>query len=239
MTDYIACYFQVKHEHSDFMEDTMKQYITTEDKYIIALEKSKTSHASTDGEHFHFYMQMSKPNYHKFSKKIKEKFNLSGRANKGQGRQYGMVGKIRDQELMMIYTCKDANIKTNMEKKQIEQAISKSYHKEEQKQQQDEIMEYITANLPPKPLVKTFNSNGECNCPTKCKDEYSFLEPDSAVIGELIVKWYRTQMDGDRPKHLNLNRNKLISLMTIYYLHHKQNTTDHQIYNRIMNGFKE
>lgn len=110
-------------EEIDYVEETLKTYDIG--GYLIGLEKEPY-------EHMHFAVEMSDPDYHKFSKRVfKDKFKLRGRATQGKCRQYGKEKEVKDIEKMLAYTAKDKNIRTNLPDGKIKEVIGKSFKKVE------------------------------------------------------------------------------------------------------------
>ncbi len=140
--DYIAFFFAVRHTEFDYLMQTMLEYNVG--LYIVAKETAQgDAHAETAGEHFHFVVQMSDADYHKFSKRIKEKYSLNGKAKDGKARQYGKVPKIKNLERMMVYTVKDKNVRSNMSEEELDRLKELSFKKEEKKKLEDEIIKFL------------------------------------------------------------------------------------------------
>ena len=117
--DYIAFMCAAYHYNYDYLEQTLKEYPIG--LYLIAAETTTESHKETDGQHFHFLVQMTESDYHKYAKRcFKDKLKLRGQARDGKARQYGKVKKIEDIERMAAYTIKQGNIRTNMTESQLE-----------------------------------------------------------------------------------------------------------------------
>lgn len=125
---YIAFMAAIKHTNVDYVVDTLQEYnIGT---YIIGLENAEGVHSETEGEHFHFLVEMSPEDYHKFAKRVFiDKFKLRGRATKGKPRQYGKLTKIDNLEKMKAYTVKDSNVRTNLNDEQLEKVKETSFKK--------------------------------------------------------------------------------------------------------------
>ena len=115
----------IEHKHIDYVEQTLLEYpeVTT---YLIGMEQ-------TDYEHMHFVVHATKDTwYRNFSKRVFiDKFKLRGKATKGKPRQYGKIGKIKDQYKLKCYTVKDKNIRTNMDQKEIDDYLENSTKKVE------------------------------------------------------------------------------------------------------------
>lgn len=143
--DYIAFMCAVKHEYIDYLEDTLKEYAIG--LYLIASETTNDAHKETDGEHFHFLVQMTDADYHKYSKRVfKDKFKLRGQARDGKPRQYGRVKKIEDLERMGAYTIKQGNIRTNMTEAQLERYKAITFEAKKELNFEEELYSYLSAN---------------------------------------------------------------------------------------------
>lgn len=128
--DYLAFMAAISHSHFDYLEEILLEY--TIGSYIIAAETTTQSHTETGGQHFHFLVQMSQEDYHKYSKRVFiEKFKLRGRAVKGFPRQYGKLNKIENLERMKIYTVKGGHVRSNMDETSLIQYQESSFIKED------------------------------------------------------------------------------------------------------------
>jgi len=77
---------------------------------------------------------------------FREKYELRGRAQDGNARQYGRVKNIQDNEKMASYTVKDNNIRTNFEEEQLRKIFEGSYKKKPKKTKEminEELKEYL------------------------------------------------------------------------------------------------
>lgn len=131
----------IHHDHTDYLENTLKEYQIGE--YIIGAEITP----KTGIHHFHFIVEMSTGEYHKYAKRVfKDKFNLRGRATKGAPRQYGKIKEIEDLERACAYTIKDGNIRTNMPQERIQHLAELAYEKKAD-DIMDRLIEYVDDNL--------------------------------------------------------------------------------------------
>lgn len=140
---YLAFFCACFHTEFDYLETRLKEYDIG--NYIIAAETAVTGvHPSTDGQHFHFMVEMETDTYHRFSKSVfTDKYKLQGRARNGVGRQYGKVTQIENIEKMKQYTVKNNNLRTSLSPEEIATLIEKSFIKEEKKSIENELMEYL------------------------------------------------------------------------------------------------
>lgn len=129
----------------NYYESTLLEYDVQ--GYIIAQEIAKESHKRWDGGHYHFMVQMSDEDYHKFTKRIKEKYKLNGRAKNGVSREYGKVNKIEKLERAKAYTVKDGNYRTNLAKETIQKIYEESHEKEEIKTQAEELARLVCVEI--------------------------------------------------------------------------------------------
>lgn len=143
---YVAFMAAIEHKHFDYVKQRLLEYEIGQ--YIIAKETTTQSHKETNGEHFHFIVQMTDQTYHNFSKSVfKDKFKLRGKAEKDKPRQYGRVSAIENQDHMIAYTIKDGNIDTNFTEEELIKYKAKSFQKKEVKEANDLVYNYIHENL--------------------------------------------------------------------------------------------
>lgn len=141
-----AFFGAIKHEHKDEVVDILKQYDIG--LFIVSLEVSQDSHKATDGQHMHFYVEMSPQDYTRFAKRIFiDRFKLKGKATKGESRQYGKVQKIENVQRMKAYTVKDGNIVTNMSEGELELLKNISFKKQDKEDEFEKLMEEMTRIL--------------------------------------------------------------------------------------------
>lgn len=140
--DFIGFFCAATHDNLDYMETTLNSYDIGE--YLITAETALNAHIKTNGEHFHFLVEMRLKDYHRFSKRVfKDKFNLKGRAADAIGRQYGRIKKdIRDLDKLKAYMCKEADkemMRTNMTEDMLDSYINDSFVKDDKKTFQQEL----------------------------------------------------------------------------------------------------
>ena len=127
----------ILHTHLDLVEETLKNYNIG--GYLICCETATDAHKPTNGQHMHFYVQMSKKDYHAFAKRLfKDKFNLRGQAKKNAPRQYGKLKKMHCEERYKMYCLKDqedltdrTSIRTNLLLDDITKLHENSFKKNE------------------------------------------------------------------------------------------------------------
>ena len=148
--DYTACFFDLKEECFDELEN----YLKTRDviEYVISYEKDPKSH-------FHLLFSGPKNLYTNLSKHFCDKYNLR-RKGKGGTIKYGKVKKIKDLNKMLSYTIKDGNFRSNMEADRIKEAVNNSFKKEKKFTDiKDDIVKYLDSNPYPWVVVSTDNSS--------------------------------------------------------------------------------
>lgn len=140
----------VKHDWYDYLEDTLQEYDIG--YYLIGAENAPGKHKKSEGDHFHFMVQMLPKDYNSFSKRVFiDKFKLSGRARNGEGRQYGKVKNIEDEFKMKAYTVKDGNFRTNVPTDELEIIVATAFKKGEKQTEdrkfRDRLMSKIHLDL--------------------------------------------------------------------------------------------
>ncbi len=133
---WTAWYFAIKHEHKQDILNIWKEYLGEIGKYLVSEEVAENKHIETNGEHYHFVAEISNKSYHKISKRIRDKYNLTGKAKNGVGRQYGKVTDIKNVDRMIAYCMKDGYISTNLtedELKKYENISFKPNNKQKEK----------------------------------------------------------------------------------------------------------
>lgn len=140
---YHSFFAAIKHTEADHLFNILMEYnIGT---YIIAREIANGAHEETQGEHFHFVVEMSTTDYHKYAKRIfKDKYKLRGQASKGKPRQYGKVKQIENIEKMKAYVMKDDNYTTNMKVEEIKKLTEIAFKKDEVRSKREELIEQLT-----------------------------------------------------------------------------------------------
>ena len=180
-TSWIAFMAVLPHSLSQEIVEKLTSYPSTEG-YIIAMETAQGSHSETNGEHFHFVVQMSPDDYNKLCNTFfKNKHKLRGRALKDKPRQYGRVKNIQDLDKMMAYTCKDANIISNLTDEQLDKYINMSFKKQVDRNLEDDIIEFIQKD------IERDIDNQIRRDPTTCWSEIIF--PDKRDIYFRIIDY--------------------------------------------------
>lgn len=192
--EYIAFMCAAYHINYDYLEQTIQEYPIG--LYLISAEVTPDAHNETNGEHFHFLVQMTDKDYHNFAKRVfKDKLKLRGQARDGKPRQYGRVKKIEDLERMAAYTIKQGNIRTNMTDAQLETYKKITFTTKDELSYEDELYEYLMANA--------YYHADHPRCGMKMT---SYSE-----IGLYVVKFVRTHK-----RKIYFNRNKLDKYVRFY-----------------------
>lgn len=132
---YIAFMCHTDISQFNYLETTIQEYDIG--GYVIAHENEPYSH-------FHFLVEMRESDYVRFRKRVFiDKLKLRGQARNGNARQYGKVAEIEDFSKMLSYTCKDSNIRSNLDDELINEAIDKSFKKQSPKLLKDKMLKYI------------------------------------------------------------------------------------------------
>jgi len=217
----IGFFVALEHSHKDDFVMDVEKYLEDDARYIISMETVKDKHAETKGEHFHFIGDMSDKQYDTFRKTIiVKKYNRQGIARNGIGRQYGKIGRIRDETKLMTYTCKDNNlIYKNIDLKTIQKYIQESYKKEDREFPFKQLMEHLKSMS---------------RCFYECKYDNDKLQQVNAIrydrIEFAIIQFYLDNSTSE--KTITKSQIKSITIKFLMYYTHNLNIQD--IYNYIM-----
>lgn len=133
----------IPHDQIDYVHDTLLEY-TSVTQYLIACETTLESHIETNGEHMHFLVRMSNQHYKNFADRVfKKKYALRGRAAPNKPRQYGKLKEIIDLERMGTYTCKENNLRTNLDDKTLKRWIEGSFKQKESDTWREKVFEAL------------------------------------------------------------------------------------------------
>lgn len=153
MVDYIAFFAAIKHspETETFLIESLKSYDIG--SYLVVRETVVNAHKLTNGDHYHFLVQMTNDDYIRYRKRVfLDHFKLKGRATKECGRQYGKVNYLKDPDRMAVYMVKDHGdgdpvVATTFSEAQLTSWFEKSFKKSEQKGYKDSLKVYVDDNL--------------------------------------------------------------------------------------------
>lgn len=193
--EYIAFMAAIKHEHFEYVMDTLKEYDIG--AYLVSKEVAPYVHEETGGQHMHFLVQMGDKDYHKFAKRVfVDKFKLRGKASKDKPRQYGRVKKIENLEKMAAYTLKDGNIETNMSEIDLQRYKNISIEATDEMKFEDKIYKHLDEQ--PRP-----------------EGRWEPIEFNFRQLAVIITRYVQAQ-----GKSYYLSRIKLEKLVRVYQLYH-------------------
>ncbi len=154
--EYIAFFAAISHspETEEYLVESIKNYDIG--SYLIVRETSENSHKLTNGDHYHFLVQMTNEDYGRFRKRVfLDHFKLKGRATKECGRQYGKVNYLKDPDRMSVYMMKDGSVvSTTFSEKQLKSWYDQSFKVSQLKGYKDLLKLYVDENLESHPLLK-------------------------------------------------------------------------------------
>lgn len=138
----------LEHSFKTELVKDIESYLDEDARYILSMETCIGKHHDTSGQHYHFVGDMTDDQYDAFRQTIiKKKYKRQGVSKGDIARQYGKIGRIRDETKLMQYTVKDNNIiYKNIDLKTIQELISSSYKKEDRKFPFEKLMEYLKTN---------------------------------------------------------------------------------------------
>lgn len=204
---WIAFMFGIHHKHKQFLLDSLLKLDSVQ-KYIIGMETCPPPHhALTQGQHFHFMVQMSDQDYHRYSQKMIKHFHLQGRAHQGVARQYGKVKEISNIEKMKAYSVKDGNVITNITEKELELLRALSHEKHAKQKFRQKLFEYLNKHY----LVWYETEFDE--------DPSNFSHHlKIGAMAKLIIKFYRENKEEKMP----LSRSNIVSIISYFLMYHAE-----------------
>lgn len=173
----------------NYLEEILLQYEIGD--YLIGQENEGY-------EHFHFVVQMTEKDYHKYAKRVfKDRFNLHGRWVRDPDgtthpRQYGKLKKIHDITKMKAYTLKDGNFKTNMPINKINELIQVAKENTRETTITERVCEYLNKTVKPH------------------MGEYQ--------LQRQVVRYFLKNQE----TKVNLTKNKINNYLTYYKLYYKK-----------------
>jgi hypothetical protein len=141
----IAFYIALPHSELDQLWDFLLSYTAPTGKLLLASEISKKSHLDISGQHFHVLADWTKHKYEAFKVTvIKKHYNLTGKAEQGGHRKYGIVRGIRDEDKMLSYTIK-GNVyrQQNYTEEELQEAYENSYEKQDRHSNIDLCIQHL------------------------------------------------------------------------------------------------
>ena len=207
--DYIAFFCAVRHtsENEDYLVEMLKNYDIG--SYMVVRETSPVAHKDTDGQHYHFLVQMSKDDWGRYRKRVfVDHFKLRGQAKDGLSRQYGKVNYLKDTERMAIYMCKDglgAVVSTTFTQEHLNAWYNQSFEKANDKTFKDKLVEYVSKHIDVSDIDKYVD------------DEWDRLRRVKSMIVKEVVHFYR--VEGSQKM---ITKAGLINFVNYYMVYHLQ-----------------
>ncbi len=211
MESHLAFFGAIPHSQIDYLNEVLQEYSIGE--YVLCGETTTDAHKETQGEHFHFVVQMSLKDYHKFSKRIFiDKYKLRGVAKKGLPRQYGKVKVIENLAKMKAYTVKGGDkalIRTNLSCTELDALILESFQNEEKNQQHQQHKQQLFSVLDTVDCRSWFQETSSMSArdtfSRDCCSNYHQLEfalilfyikidkspPANSIVKSLLIEWVR------------------------------------------------
>ncbi len=207
-------FMMVHLEHSKievFIEDLGK-YMDPSGRYIIGLETAIGDKlVSTNGEHYHIGVDMSKLAYDAFRKTILiRKHSLRGQNKNGLPKQYGIVRNVRDDTRMLMYSVKDKNVFSNFPDEELRLLLEASFPK-----------------VDPIDHVKLMMEELQTHSFTRAND-LGEKEVDITRVEMYIVSYYR-----DKKLMKSLSRATLKSLTTRFLMYYDTGTSNQVILRQV------
>ena len=208
---HVAFFGAISHSQIDYLNEVLQEYSIGE--YVICGETAAGSHKETLGQHFHFVVQMSLKDYHKFSKRIFiDKYKLRGVAKTGLPRQYGKVKVIENLSKMKAYTVKEGDkalIRTNLSMAELDALILESFQSEEKNNAHHKHKQELFSALDTVDCRPWFQENSSMSTEESftryCAGNYHRLEyalilfyikidkapPCNSIVKSLLIEWVR------------------------------------------------
>ena len=195
--DYIAFFCALNHsaENESYLLDCLKSYDIGD--YLIVRETAVNSHKLTNGQHYHFLVQMESADYARYRKRVFiDHFKLKGQAKKDMGRQYGKVNYLKDPDRMAIYMLKDNGtddnvVSTTMTADQLESWRQQSYKKGEKELYKDKVEAYVVKKMWEDHHDEVLSIMGTEEHMLQCIEEKEILETLHHEIGRYYVSFVR------------------------------------------------
>lgn len=197
---FVAFMVRIPHANRVQLQKIIEIYVGPKAKYLLAAEKDKKNR-----EHFHGIIMCKSDQYDKIQRHFREKWKLSGQAQKDGLKQYGRIRNIKDKNKVLSYTVKDGNVYTSDSWDiDLKPYIAASYPKptETKKQlREKDIKEYLLNYLVSNQImVATSNiymmddsefSNYQEICEHICRiyQKYNFDFPTLKTINRSLVRY--------------------------------------------------
>ena len=146
---------------ADYIIDTINSYNPL--RYLIVFEHPL---GPKGFPHYHYLVWFTENNYNAFIKKVREKYNLRGKATAGKRKQYGRIKNIKSLEKLQSYMMKDQPL--------IDLLDSDTDCQVNQESNDDNIITYFTLNMSKSDLKKyqdaSFKKDNQTATCYKCID---------------------------------------------------------------------
>lgn len=203
--EFLAFMAAIRHDQIDYIVDVLQEY-TSVTEWLVSLEKTDKAHKETEGEHLHFLIRMSDNHYKNFADRIfRKKYNLRGQSKKGVPRQYGKLREIHDLERMGSYTCKEQNLRHNIDGETIKRWVERSFKKKDEYELRDNIYTHLDNATPPETIDKGMCQNFVLN---------TWNEKPPLFLRIEILKYFRENCEKTP------NPNTIKNYITGYMLYH-------------------
>ncbi len=149
------------------------------DKYVVGFETSKVDKVP----HIHVLAETDSGQYQAFIAKLKKQYKLSGRATKGNRKQYGKVKVIKDFNNMFSYTIKTGDFHyRGYDQDYVQERLDNSYEKQTLKDKFTQIVDSM------KNQVHAYNAH-------KSQEPYDITsqEQERLLIVEQLIKLHYTE----------------------------------------------
>lgn len=206
--EFIAFMAAIRHDHIDYVVEVIQEYSSVTE-WLISLETADKTHLETEGEHMHFLIRMSPIHYKNFADRIfVKKFKLRGQAMKGKPRQYGKLREIHDLERMGMYTCKEDNLRTNIQESTVKRWVETAFKKDDVDILRNNIYEHLD-KMPIPTHIMTFDGNALAQ-----EEQNTKKQVPPCYLRMEILQYFRDNCDKIP------NPNTIKSYVTGYILYH-------------------
>lgn len=220
LDNYVAFYVAGSDDILAYVHKYIQDYPC--DRYTIAFETSKQSHAWCNGKHLHVLITWSDKQYRAFITKLKTAFPTSvfGRATTDQPRTYGKVKLIRDFKKMLAYTIKGNDYISNEDTVLVSACKEMSYEKEDIISEcREKINKYLDSSF-----LGLFKKN---TFDTMCdQSNYLYLDSDLSLLQNLklqIIRYFRNSTEKMPCK------SRVLYYAQYYLMYHRTDVSDEQI----------
>lgn len=223
--DYIAFFCALKHstDNEDFLLNSLLSYDIGE--YLIVRETAQDSHKLTNGEHYHFLVQMKNDDYTRYRKRVFiDRYKLRGQAKGGMGRQYGKVNYLKDPDRMAVYMLKETKdnvVATTMTPQQLDSWKEQSFKKGEKDTYKDRVEAYVVESLWKSHRDVLLQVMGETYANNNCAIQVQDIHHEIAKCYVRFVRENAQSKDEQNPykgKKLSLTRAQIKNFQNYFIL---------------------